>query len=1116
MKKSIFLFFAAILCAMTANAAFNQAAKDLYFDNSEAKWEKCYVYIGKSNYTSCYDMTRVPGTQYLWQLPANFNGGKSWDSATGWVVCYEKWWPNANETIDKYIWHGDNNVTKKSTTAWVDTKIYKTNGAANATSDGTTKKVYTVTSYAKSNYTVTINTVEGGTLTVKDYDNNDVATGASKIHLTVLKFSAAPASGYVLEGVQINDGSTTTISASEINTKTHTLTNNVTITPVWKATTSTVTVTTNATNGTVTGAGVYEEGTSVTLTATAATGYQFKNWTVAGAEVSTANPYTFTANEDVTVTANFEETPKVTIYFVNNSGWSKIQAYAWEGTKGANPGWPGADITANKLAEKIGEYDVYSYTVEQGSYGKVIFNNGSAQTADYVWTDGNYYWHNEAANFLGGTKADAESKFSVPVEYDYVYFINTNSWAAVNIYTWTPEVATWPGEAMTKETEQIAGFDVYSYKVVKGTTFGGVKFNEGKDKAQTGDLTWQAGKYYAPSKGEWYDTKEDAAEALAAPVVKTYTVVGSSAPLFGTAWSTTETANDMTLVEGTKYELVKSDIALTGGDIQYKVAVDHAWTESYPTDNLTLNIPEAGKYTVTFTFDSNTKAVNATAELTEAAVVLPTVGVKGAWDGWAATTTLTGDDTSASATVNIATAGVYEFGLDVDGNFQASGATIDKANNSTVVTTNVANMKLTANVLGEYTFTWTYETNTLTVTYPAGEEVEIAKKYYLIGTFNEWTLADANYELALVDGLYKKEVTLAKDAEFKVNQGDWGASWGKDNLGGKTYAELDYTDDGNLKMKEEKTFTVIFNLAENLITFTGLTEKAPAVISYVLMGVNGDWDNGIALTQNPDNADEYVLENQVIIKATDAVKVVTLTDGTATAWCGNVDTWSNATYTADGDGNIVLEDGIYTFYFKKNDNLIYINQTGYARNVTNTWGTICLPYASSSFTGATFYEVSSLNPAEGLWLDQLAAGTQLVAGKPYIFQATATEITVTYTGEAATTPQAGVNGLTGTFSDIAAGGVLVNNYIIANNAVWVANANNTLPANRAYINAAQVPAKQQAEIPGRRRVCMGENATTGLLDQIVAPAGQAVKAIENGQLIIIRDGVKYNVQGQKL
>jgi hypothetical protein len=154
MKKSIFLFFAAILCAMTANA-YNQAAKDLYFDNSEAKWNSCYVYIGHGTWTSVYPLTRVSGTQYLWQLPANFNGGNAWNGATGWVVCKEKWWAGANESIDKYIWHGDNNVTKKSTSAWVDTKIYKTNGAANATSDGTTKKVYTVTSYDKNNYIVT-------------------------------------------------------------------------------------------------------------------------------------------------------------------------------------------------------------------------------------------------------------------------------------------------------------------------------------------------------------------------------------------------------------------------------------------------------------------------------------------------------------------------------------------------------------------------------------------------------------------------------------------------------------------------------------------------------------------------------------------------------------------------------------------------------------------------------------------------------------------------------------------------------------------------------------------------------------------------------------------------
>ena len=187
----------------------------------------------------------------------------------------------------------------------------------------------------------------------------------------------------------------------------------------------------------------------------------------------------------------------------------------------------------------------------------------------------------------------------------------------------------------------------------------------------------------------------------------------------------------------------------------------------------------------------------------------------------------------------------------------------------------------------------------------------------------------------------------------------------------------------------------------------------------------------------------------------------------------------------------------------------------YTRNVTpDNYGTICLPYGSSKIAGAEFYEVSSLVVGQGLWLDQLAEGDALEAGKPYIFKATDSKIIVAYEGEKKDNPEDGANGLTGTFTDIAAGGVLVDNYIIAENKVWVANTSNTLPANRAYI-ANTVPTTAQPQLPGRRRVCMGENAATGL-DQIVAPEGKAIKVIENNQLIIIRDGVKYNVQGQRL
>ena len=64
--------------------------------------------------------------------------------------------------------------------------------------------------------------------------------------------------------------------------------------------------------GTVEGGGIYEEGTTATLTATPAEHYDFLNWTY-GSETSTANPLTVTVNSDMTVTANFQEHAKYTI-----------------------------------------------------------------------------------------------------------------------------------------------------------------------------------------------------------------------------------------------------------------------------------------------------------------------------------------------------------------------------------------------------------------------------------------------------------------------------------------------------------------------------------------------------------------------------------------------------------------------------------------------------------------------------------------------------------------------------------------------------------------------------------------------------------------------------------
>ena len=60
-----------------------------------------------------------------------------------------------------------------------------------------------------------------------------------------------------------------------------------------------------AEGGTIAGGGIYEQGQSCTLTATAIEGYTFANWTESGSVVSTDASYTFTVGTDRSLVANF-------------------------------------------------------------------------------------------------------------------------------------------------------------------------------------------------------------------------------------------------------------------------------------------------------------------------------------------------------------------------------------------------------------------------------------------------------------------------------------------------------------------------------------------------------------------------------------------------------------------------------------------------------------------------------------------------------------------------------------------------------------------------------------------------------------------------------------------
>ena len=211
------------------------------------------------------------------------------------------------------------------------------------------------------------------------------------------------------------------------------------------------------------------------------------------------------------------------------------------------------------------------------------------------------------------------------------------------------------------------------------------------------------------------------------PVEHTYTVAGGSDAAFGAAWAPTAEANDMALVEGL-YTWEKANITLAAGNIEFKVCEDHAWTNCWPSDNYVLNIPEAGIYTITITFNADSKEVAAIATKTGDAVVIPSIAMHGNFLGsWADTQNfeIAEGNATASLTLNIA-AGNYEFGMRIggSGNWTANGAAFTRENASAVIVAGSGNLTLAADVAGDYVFTWTYETNTLAITFPAAAPAE--------------------------------------------------------------------------------------------------------------------------------------------------------------------------------------------------------------------------------------------------------------------------------------------------------------------------------------------------------------------------------------------------------
>jgi hypothetical protein len=243
----------------------------------------------------------------------------------------------------------------------------------------------------------------------------------------------------------------------------------------------------------------------------------------------------------------------------------------------------------------------------------------------------------------------------------------------------------------------------------------------------TGVATYN-GKMWVHDSSAWVDAPAGA--AVPDPV---YTVVGDSKTLFGTAWATNLAANDMVAGTGLlagMYIWTKEGVTLPAGDISFKIVQNHTWDEAWPSSaNFVWNdITESGVYDIEIIFDPSNGDITANADKTGSATVKPTIKMHGNFTGsWANTEAfaLAGNSETASLTLNLA-ANSYEFGMRIGGggNWTVNGAAFSRSSASHEIVSGTGNLTLAADVAGDYVFTWTYASNTLTITFPTATALD--------------------------------------------------------------------------------------------------------------------------------------------------------------------------------------------------------------------------------------------------------------------------------------------------------------------------------------------------------------------------------------------------------
>ena len=1243
MKKSIFLIFAAILCAIGVNAATQR-----------------YIYVGISNNYYQYK----DNSQYGF----NFWGGTSPGVKSGTYLAEYTWDGRTYYMYRVQVYDDNNKAQFKGNNNWWDPGdgfSVTLNGTKNNavffshTNDGwggQFQQDYQETSKASlsaSNTSVTKGT--NVTLTPSLSSNSTYNTIKSTSY-SITPNSGASISGNTFTATKAGDytvTATVTYNPEHFTDITKTATAQVKITVTEP--TYAVTIKSNDDNqGTVSPSGSNQIGVSgITVTANPKTGYKFASWSTTGGASATNQTAktTITATAEGTATAHFEEDL--------STGWYIAGEFSNKGDK--DTGWNTDKIEFKKLSgESSGTVSYITLDLLPTTFTDDYNMSFKLVNGDWYGNDGEYKKANDKQDWQFETgKGNCNLDVSLPGTYTFC--LNTNkdgkvylniAYPIVNllqIYTANPShpyaVANWEWDTQSanesSKTLTLNENTTYTFKVISSSEFYGksttLTRSKSSDELNTagGDVTMKtdiAGDYTFT----WNLT--DKKLTVAYPPLPKHKVTATVNPAeSGTVTGTDEyeQGSEATLIATPAAGYTFKNWTVAGSGTEKSVEAKYTFTVAEPIDLVANFVPEV-THEVTVSYLCNGTPIPGQTE-TKLAVGVTTPSTVSApaitnykFDSWTLGSGVQAeDDTKNPIQITTLATGAYtlaanytkiELTYTVEVPAGTPACYIAGEMNSWTLTemTKVDDTHYTITIEGATTAhkykyacgdSWDHVelkadgSSVDNRTYNANDIVEkwadpLSTNVFLAGDMtnkDNWDVNKKEFRKATADATTASvTVTLAAQTyKFKlVVGGAWKGNTGTMKRGGESVHEGGWSFD---KDGYDDNCKIIADVAGDYTFTWDLVSEKLTVIYPVVYTITASAENGtvegagtyvegtsVTLTATANEGYKFVnwtKEGEEV--STDATYTFTATENvtltanfelksytiTATAENGTVEGagvynhGATVTLTATANegykfvnwtkgGEIVSTDATYIFTATENVDLVANfkattitlttgnNDAIIAANIGNTvdvviernftandgYYTLCVPFNMPASVIGKAYSLGIITEhvaGEGININ-LKEENELSAGMPYLVlpKEDMTQLVVeNVTIQPDHAAGQGVGGsqelnvqifFQGYYS---APGVTTNGttqYYVGNNGYLY----NGKVEIRGLSGLFTITDTEGNPANVRARVVAGENVETGVEDIITTDA--PVKVIENGQLIIIRGGVKYNVQGQRL